>query len=188
MDYAKLLELTTEIGKRLLENGAEIYRVEESIQRILKAYGADEVDPFAVQTAIVVTVTTAETGPITRLRRIRVRGTNLDMVDQLNTLCRKICAQKPSLEEIGQLLDEIERRRPYPFGIQVLAYSIVAFGFTFLFGGVWQDAVCGAVIGALLKLVCGSMERFRVNSFFINILGGAVTSAPVSYTHLHRTS
>ena len=114
MDYAKLLELTTEIGKHLLENGAEIYRVEESAQRILDAYGVDQVESFAVQTAIIVTINTPQTGPMTSLRRIRSRGTNLDLVDQFYTLCRKIC---------------------------------------------------------------GMGERFRVTSFFVTILGGAVTAS-----------
>ena len=34
MNYDELLNISTEIGYRLLESGGEIYRVEESIQRI----------------------------------------------------------------------------------------------------------------------------------------------------------
>ncbi|MFR4201809.1 MAG: threonine/serine exporter family protein [Flavonifractor plautii] len=40
LDYNKLLDMVSEMGYRLMKSGAEIYRVEESIQRLLQAYGA----------------------------------------------------------------------------------------------------------------------------------------------------
>ena len=39
LDYNKLLDMVSEMGYRLMKSGAEIYRVEESIQRLLQAYG-----------------------------------------------------------------------------------------------------------------------------------------------------
>ena len=39
LDYNKLLDMVSEMGYRLMESGAEIYRVEESIHRLLEAYG-----------------------------------------------------------------------------------------------------------------------------------------------------
>ena len=177
MDYAKLLEITTEIGRRLLENGAEIYRVEESAQRILEAYGAGPVESFAVQTAIIVTINTPQTGPITSLRRIRSRGTNLDQVEQLNSLCRHICQARPQPDAIQGMLDRLKDRRPYPFPVQVVAAGLVSLSFTFLFGGSVADGLWAAATGVVLKLLCGSVERLGINSFFVNILGGAVAAA-----------
>ena len=37
LDYNKLLDMVSEMGYRLMKSGAEIYRVEESIQRLLQA-------------------------------------------------------------------------------------------------------------------------------------------------------
>ena len=37
----KVLELTTRIGEVLLKNGGEIFRVQETMQRIAKAYGVE---------------------------------------------------------------------------------------------------------------------------------------------------
>ena len=47
MDYDVLLELTTDLGYRLAMNGAETFRVEESIRRILSAYGLES-EVFAI--------------------------------------------------------------------------------------------------------------------------------------------
>ena len=37
MDHDKLLNLGAELGRRLMTSGAEIYRVEESVERLLPA-------------------------------------------------------------------------------------------------------------------------------------------------------
>ena len=41
MDYNILLELTADLGYRLAMNGAETFRIEESVRRILHAYGIE---------------------------------------------------------------------------------------------------------------------------------------------------
>lgn len=41
MDYDRLLNLTTDLGYQLMASGAEIYRVEESMHRVLNAYGLE---------------------------------------------------------------------------------------------------------------------------------------------------
>lgn len=66
MDYNELLNITTRLGQMLLENGAEIYRVEESIQRMALAYGVKEVDVYAVPTTIIVTINTVGNCNITK--------------------------------------------------------------------------------------------------------------------------
>ena len=48
MTSNELIDISVDIGAALLENGAEIYRVEESIARICYAYGATETNIYAV--------------------------------------------------------------------------------------------------------------------------------------------
>ena len=43
----RLLEFSGEMGKRLIKNGAEMYRLEESLQLILTAFGVHNVKVFA---------------------------------------------------------------------------------------------------------------------------------------------
>ena len=56
MDCEKLLGVATDIAYDLLESGAEIYRVEESIQRIFSAYGAREGSIFAIPTLLILSL------------------------------------------------------------------------------------------------------------------------------------
>ena len=44
MTPTHLISVAMEIGDMLLENGAEIYRVEDSMRRICQAYGVDNAE------------------------------------------------------------------------------------------------------------------------------------------------
>lgn len=175
-DYQKLLNTATDVGHFLLENGAEIYRVEESIQHILYAYGVKHVDVFAITSYIAVTITTHEDKCYTRLRRILVRGTNYTIVNQLNNLCREICQNKPSMDEIHQKLKQIRQSKRYSYWQMVGAYAAVAASFAMFFGGTVRDAVIAGISGAILRIVVQYLERFQTNAFFINLVNSAMVT------------
>ena len=146
MDFNKLLNVSTRLGQMLLENGAEIYRVEESIQRMVLAYGAKEADIYAVPTAIIITIRTAEDLNITKTKRIYSRSTNLDKVERLNHLCRRICKETPDLEAVKEDLLAIDQRPKYSFNMQLFAYALTSSTFTLFFGGDLADALCALLI------------------------------------------
>ena len=51
----QILDLAMEAGKTLLDAGAEIFRAEETIQRIAKAYGIEKCSAFVMSTGIFLT-------------------------------------------------------------------------------------------------------------------------------------
>lgn len=176
MNYDELINTATDVGYMLLENGAEIYRVEESMQRIFRAYAVDSGEVFAIPTCIYVTISTPEGRPITKIKRCYSRITNLDKVERLNDLCRRICRKTPDFPSIRRELREIDSRPNYSFAEQVLSFSMVAFAFTLFYGGNFADAVCAIFCGAAIKLVSALMGRFHANSFFANILASGVSA------------
>lgn len=56
MNYHRLLHLVISLGATLLENGAETYRVEESILRIFQGHDMAQVDVFVIPSMLIVTV------------------------------------------------------------------------------------------------------------------------------------
>ena len=72
----QLLNAAVDVGYMLLANGAEIYRVEESIQRILYAYDAKNADVFAIPSCIIVSINDRDNEAITKIRRLYSRDTN----------------------------------------------------------------------------------------------------------------
>ena len=98
MDYNILLDLAADLGYRLAMCGAETFRVEESINMIMKAYGI-EAEAFAIPNCLTVSIETAEGKPMTRMRRIGYHGNDLDSVERYSNLSRKICALVPDPQD-----------------------------------------------------------------------------------------
>ena len=59
MDQILLLDVATELGYELAMCGAETFRVEESINRILQSYGIQS-EVFAIPNCLTVSIETAE--------------------------------------------------------------------------------------------------------------------------------
>lgn len=169
-EYQELLNVALDVGHFLSMAGAEVYRVEETIQRILYAYGAKHVDVFAITSQITVTLTLPNRSCFTRMRRIYSRGTDYTMLEQLNHLSREICAEKPPVEVIQQKLKTIYHGESYSEATLILAYGAISFFFTLFFGGNLRDA-CGAfVAGVIVRMVLMMMGYLHANRFFINMV------------------
>ena len=89
MDYEKLLNMAAELGYQLMYSGAEIYRVEESARRLLRAYGLESPEVFAIPNCLIVSVATPEGQPVTRMRRVPLHGTDIELLERCNGLCRR---------------------------------------------------------------------------------------------------
>ena len=142
MDYDKLLNLTVELGCRLMLSGAEIYRVEESMVRLLQSYGLDSPEVFTVPKCVIASITTPEGRPITRMRRVGEHGTDIELLERCNELCRHLCAATPPLEEAQALLESLSACVPQYAPWQVLlGYGAAPAFFAALFGEIGRAHV-----------------------------------------------
>lgn len=166
----EFLYMALDIGEQMLVSGAEVSRVEDSIQRICKAYGARRVDVFTITASIVVTMYSEEFGPVTQTRRITGQEFDLHRLDQLNQLSREICSKRLSLEEIREELTRIQSDTKYPFSAQVIIFALISGSFSLFFGGSTADAVVSAGVGIVLKCMSTVAARLKVNSFLTALL------------------
>ncbi len=167
MNYAGLLELAMELGYRLAMSGAETYRVEESINRVIGTYGVQS-EVFAIPNCLTVSMETPDGQPVTRMRRIGSHGNDLNAVEQYSNLSRRICMEKPTLEQAWQWLEKTKAGlRFYPFPGKLLGNFLGACGFCMLFGGSWVDALCAGICGILIGLVDKlTAHHMGANAFF----------------------
>ncbi len=172
MTAPELLGCALKLGRRLLECGAEIYRVEESIQRMCLAYGAQSADVYAVPTAIIATVQMDAEHVVTQTCRINQRGTDLNQVAALNALCRMVCICPVSYEQFQRDFERIERQTSYPNRLLCVACGGVAAFFTWLFGGSLGEGIWAFLIGVVLQIYVFYSGRFGMHPIFTNLLGG----------------
>lgn len=174
IDYTTLLNLATEIGFDLLQNGAEIYRVEDSVRRIFSAYGIENSDVFTIPSCILVTINDELGRPVTRVRRLTGSTTNIMRIESYNSLCRRICRDKPDFEWIRNEINRIDAMPSYSLLMQILATALISFSFTLFYGGNISDALVAFVCGFILKPIFHVMQKFNSNSFFTNIICSAI--------------
>lgn len=133
MNVEKLLTTVVKAGKMLIESGAEIYRVEETMIRLCKSYPEVEIaDSFVTGTGVMLSITlNGKTS--TRIGRVHFRSVDLNCIDQINTLSRKVCESKMSVDELAESLDEIEKAPRYSFLITLLFGAVGTAGFAIFF-------------------------------------------------------
>lgn len=188
MDIDRLLNFACNAGRIMLQSGAEIYRVEDTISIICNSFNMDNVEAFASTTAVIVSI--INEGKIhTVVKRISSRGVDLNKVQQINALSRKISMEKPDLNYCEKALEEIDKDTSYSFFKTLLFSGIATSTFTVLFGSNLNEFICAFFIGVLIKLIETTLNKTELNEFFINgICGAAVTLCSVAFLKLNFIS
>lgn len=123
-DTAVMLKTTLLAGAILLENGAEIKRVEDTMQRIATNAGYPDAQVFVLLTGITVSLPENATSEV---RAIHNRGMDLEKVDQVNSLSRQFDNHDIDLTEFAAALERVNQAVPtFPFSWLCLAAVVVS--------------------------------------------------------------
>ncbi|MFR0734939.1 MAG: threonine/serine exporter ThrE family protein [Oscillospiraceae bacterium] len=174
MDYDELLDLTVDLAYQLQQCGAETYRVEETIVRLLGAYGV-EGSAFSIPGCIIVSLETAEEKHTTRMHRAAYSSTDLDGIERYSGLCRRICQEKPPVQEAMAMIQaEKQATKSYRFPTLLMGYFLAAAGFSMFFRGTLLDALCAGLSGLATGLCLYFMNKLHANLFFKTVAAGFV--------------
>lgn len=106
-----IMEIAMRAGHILLENGAEISRVEETIDRICRHYGIESANSFVLSNGIFSTMGNEREAFFARVQHIPVSGARLNRVAAVNQFSRKIEEGKHTIEELGDAWMPLSRCR-----------------------------------------------------------------------------
>ena len=171
-DWDKLLQSILDVGEEMIVCGAEVSRVEDSIERMCESYGApyERINVFIITSNIQVTLETPDGRILTQIRRLIRYGTNFDRLDYLNALSRYICENKPDHEEIQQKLEEVmSRPEPGKF-LKIFGAVVIAASFTVFFGGNWLDCIAAGFVGLVIVLMELYFSRHESNQIIYNFI------------------
>ncbi len=167
-DVAEVLEVAAKAGHILLENGAEISRVEDIMSRISTHFGVDSGNFFVLSNGI---FTTGRAGKVAKsgaqastyanVEFIPIRAIQLSKVVAVNRLSYDIVNGRATLADARQRLERIAAEPPKPAWEQILGSGVGAAGFCAVFGGGWADCGVDLVVGMLLyAFVLGVSNRY----------------------------
>ena len=173
------LHIFLDMGEALLNSGAEIFRVEDTLNRMGYACGAVQMNVFVITSSIVITMEFPGEGARTQTRRIRENGGNdFTKLEQLNDLSRHFCNHPVPAAELQREFDKININKTKPLW-KLLGSILAACSFALFYGGSIPDAVA-AGLGAVLiwglqqyfRPVCMNEVTFQFAASFLT--GGAI--------------
>ena len=208
----RALELVTRIGEVLLKNGGEIFRVQQTMQLVAKAYGIPGFQVYVLANGLFVSMQ-EEGRTITRpvesgdaagqeqlfgqehlasrahlasqVRYVPLSSVHLGRVAAVNNLSREIVAQKYKVEEASRKIEQIDKLPFTSNAVQTLMSGLGAGAFCILFGGSLLDSAAAFLSGLVLWIFVLFLTARGANKIMVNILASAlVTAMGVLFFHL----
>ena len=169
----EILLLAIKAGQIQLENGAEIFRVEDTIMHICRSYGLHSVNTFVLSNGIFISCGDEQEPQFAKVLQVPVNHTNLRRVAEVNQLSRRIEKEKLEPEEARRELKRIEEQPGFPAALQIAVAGIAGACFGVMFGGSARDFLCSLFIGALYQVYCLYLGAPHFSQIVRNILGSA---------------
>ncbi len=170
-DPTKPLDLAYEAGSILLENGAEISRVEETMKRIACHYGVEDESFFVLSNGIMATGK-----DYARSKFIPIKGASLDKVVAVNQLSREVEQGQCSLDQLEQRLKAIRAMKAKPAWEQILASAVGSAAFCIIFGGGFMDCLASFVAGLVLWIYMLFVASKRLSRIVGTASGGLLAT------------
>ena len=169
-----ILELSFQMGETLLRNGAEISRVQETMERVAQSYHAEKFNVYVLTNGIFAVGTEHGKERSVELRHIVSTGTHLGRICAVNQLSREIASGKHTVEEAFQILNDIKRIPYSPLPLAILSCAVGSACFSYLFGGDGMDALCAFFCGLLLEPYLHWVEKHGMSKFLTNLSAAAL--------------
>jgi len=177
----RIMDFIMAAGQTLLENGAEVFRVQQTMEIMARSFHLREFHVYVLTNGIFASAGTAE---ISEVRNVPTRTTHLGRVAAVNQLSRQIAAGGITIDEAESRLVQA-KGIPFPKDrVQLAAGPSGAFCFALIFGGTLRSALAAAVAGLAASaylLFCG---RHGVGGGFKTI---STASLITLICHLLRT-
>lgn len=183
IDQNKIIDTTLLAGRIMTEGGSEIYRVEDTMRRIVRKATGDDSEIFATITGVLLTM---DSDDHTRFSQINRRGIDMEKINIVNELSRKFTDDQIDLNQLQAQLKKLDHELPnFPLWLRVLGAGLEGMFLMIIFTQThdWFDMpltlVAGAV-GYLVAEILGSISRIRfVREFLGSLALGIVGIAGV---------
>ncbi len=171
MEEQEVIGLCGQVGKLLLENGAETSRVERTAEYIGQSAGVP-VSCHATMTAVFVD---ANSGTHTHLVKVRTKNFNLRKVDAVNTLSRQFTAGQIDFAALREAIAHIDHT-PDDFNLplKILGAGLVSVAPMLLFQASWRDLGLAFFVGIAGYLAAMWADTHVSTPYIASGIGGVV--------------
>ena len=178
-DAKKLLNFSVKIAKSMLFYGAEVYRVEDTVNRIYKSFDNIKAPNILVTYNFVIVSFVYDDTTYNAMRRVVLGDRNLEKISLLNDLSRKMVMGGCSLDYAFRKMKDIKNKTRYSNLAVLSALTISAPFFAIMFGGTFKDSIVAFLVMAVEVAFLLFIGRYKIISFLTNFLGSFISTVLV---------
>jgi len=168
----EVLDIAIYAGQIMLENGAETYRVEETIERICASAGLSNVHSFTIPTGIFLSCT-FEDHDFSYVRRTQATGIDLHIISMVNTFSRDYVSDNIPFRKAMKRLETIRNAPQFPRALQCLSGGFGGGFFALIYGGNVLEAFLAFITSMCVVFTVQQIGR-KTRAFFLKNLGGGM--------------
>ncbi|WP_251861269.1 threonine/serine exporter family protein [Clostridium sp. Marseille-Q2269] len=173
MEAKQVLEISLSVGKMLLSNGAESYRVEETIERICTAYDM-QCECMVTAKGVFLSIIDHNNEKVTSLKKVKTRAVDLARIDRLNSFSRSLQNDPISYEEAKEILKEIEVLPFFTLPVRIVAAGMTSFVYSLFFNGTIYDSIISTFISMGIYYMLYKVSRIGFFQFFQFFFSGFI--------------
>ncbi len=179
------IRVVADVAAWMIENGAEVARVQEAAGELALALGMQETECFALPTGVILTLVDGAGFSTTVVRRIHRRVLHLERVSLLEKGIHQAKSEGWSLGEAWLRLQEAAAAPSYPGWLVWPASGLASGGFALFFGGNLWEGLAAFVLGTLWATIRGFLDRPAIPQVFTTTLGAfLVVGGSLVQSHL----
>lgn len=168
------LDTVVEAGRILMESGAEIYRISETMEHMANALEIDSFDAFVINRGIFASGKNHEGQTVAKITNVPDATLHLGRIEAVNSLSREIDMRHDiSLSEITTRLQDIRKETVTPLWLCLLAYFTATGTFCFAIGSTLEDSLASAISATILGLTLYLIQKYVTSAFLRIIIGSA---------------
>lgn len=173
-DAKRLLSMAILAGKIMLENGAETYRVEDTVSRICKSRSfITHAEPFVIPTGILLAIGFGD-DMLTYIQRTKSKAIDLNKIALVNEFSREFVSSEMTIDEGFKRLEEIDGKIAYPSLVIALFGGVTGGFFSLLFGGTFFDFLCAFLISIVVVRSNSILGKINMIYFINNFMAAAI--------------
>lgn len=171
-----VLNLAVLTGELLLKGGAEIFRVQETIIRILQTFDVEDYNVYVISNGIFVTINENNEEFLSAIRHVPLSGVHLGRIIEANQISREICDKSCSMEEAFKRLNNMKEPKKVKWEPLILACGLGSGCFCYLFGGNVFDSLLAFLLGIFLEIFLLLAAWKNMSKFISSIIGSVLVT------------
>ncbi|MFI3325826.1 MAG: threonine/serine exporter family protein [Clostridia bacterium] len=169
-------DIAFRMGKILLENGAEISRVQETMCKVAKSFNVEDFDVYVLTNGLFANGVYNGKNTGTKFSFVPSFTIHFGRIEAVNQLSREIHRGEVDILEAFERIEKIEKIEYTKLWKKILACALGSACFTYMFGGTIIDSLVAMLCGLCVEAFLNYLGEKQMAKFITNIMASAMVT------------